>query len=186
MNMGIVADLLKWGYTWRVSERGKKIIGIIKIAFGVGIMALGLVVAIRPEPFLRYGYPGIFLFNALSGPGMLLLPSLSLKMSGLILSAVSAAGMAVNDSVSWWIGINTEALVDRGKKLENISKILNKYGMVGLFIWSMLPFPYDFVGLAAGYLGIPYWKYVIPTFLGKFVRFWLICIGAVQIVNARM
>lgn len=184
--MATVVGWWKWGCLWLATKKAKRVTGIVKIILGAIIMSLGFVIALKPDPFLQFGYAGVFMFNALSGPGMLLLPTLSLTMNGFWLAAVSAIGMAVNDSVSWWVGTTTENLIDRGKKLEKIGKTLERYGMVGLFFWSLLPFPYDLVGLAAGYLGIPYWKYIIPTFLGKFVRFWLICIGVVQVANARM
>jgi membrane protein YqaA with SNARE-associated domain len=85
--------------------------------------------------------------------------------------------MVLNDSVAWLIGRSGDVVLQRSKKLERIEKGIHKFGPFVLFFWSLMPIPYDFVGLIAGYLEFSYKSYVIPSFLGKFVRFILLGIG---------
>jgi membrane protein YqaA with SNARE-associated domain len=140
---------------------------------GVLFLALTLFISINPEPFLQFGYLGVFIFN-LFGPGTLLFPSLvkHMNMFGLVL--VTSLGMVLNDSISWVVGRSGDAIIPRSQKVEKIEGIIHKYGPVGLFFWSLIPIPYDIIGLIAGYLEMPYKRFIIPTFLGKLVRFILL------------
>lgn len=136
-------------------------------------------IGLKPEPFLRFGYLGIFGFN-LFGPGTLLIFSLAKHFNVYGLAFVSAIGMAFNDSIAWIIGNSGTAVIEKSRKLKTIEKTVQRYGVLALFIWSIIPFPYDLVGFVAGYLGLPYKKYIVPTFLGKFIRIMLIGLGVVS------
>lgn len=154
-----------------------------KITFALGIIfiILTLFISVDPTPFLRFGYLGVFAFN-IFGSGTLLVPFLVKHMNLVLLAAFSSLGMAVNDSVSWFIGATGGTMTQKGKKLERIEESVKKYGVIALFFWSLIPFPYDLVGFVAGYLGMPYVKYIIPTFLGKFIRIILIGLGVISLL----
>ena len=153
-----------------------------KISFflGIALLILTLIITLDPQSFLRFGYLGVFIFN-LFGPGTLLIPVLSRFMNIPLLAAASALGMMFNDSIAWLIGNSSQAFIGKAKKLAKIEKSIQKFGLWALFFWSLIPIPYDFVGFVAGYLNIPYRKYIIPTFAGKFVRFILMGYGFVNL-----
>jgi len=153
-----------------------------KVTFVLGLLfiILTLVISVDPKPFLRFGYLGVFVLN-IFGSGTLLIPFLIKYMNLFLLALFSGLGIAVNDSVSWVIGSSGESLTKKGKKLERIEKSVQKYGVFALFFWSLIPFPYDLVGFVAGYLGMSYYKYIIPTFLGKFIRIILIGVGIISL-----
>ena len=162
----------------------EKIVSFVKsttfkrVTFFVGIILLivtGLV-AISPEPFLKFGYPGVFVMSAMGGSSLLLIP-LASHFNIYLLAFAGAFGMAINDSIAWIIGNSGKAVVDRPVKLKKIEHSIEKYGIFAIFFWSLIPFPYDIIGLVAGYLGLSYVRYIIPTFLGKFIRFTLIGLG---------
>lgn len=142
-----------------------------------------LFVARDPAPFLRFGYAGVFVFN-LVGPGMFLIPFLAQQMNVPLLAFVSALGMAANDSVSWMVGKNGDVVLPRGKRVIRIEALIVKYGAFALFFWALIPFPYDLIGLIAGYLQVPYRMFVLATFLGRLVRFLLIGFGTVAVAGS--
>lgn len=143
---------------------------------GILFFILTLFISQDPESFLRFGYPGVFIFN-LFGAGTILAFTLARHMNISGLAFASALGMAFNDSVSWLIGRSSDAFFPRSKKMERIEKTVYKFGSIALFFWSLIPIPYDIVGFVAGYLKVSYASFVIPTFLGKFVRLILIGFG---------
>ena len=149
----------------------------------LGLFLFGFYTIVRPEPFLRYGYLGVFLFNLLGGPGTYLIPSLSLKMDLLPLVLATALGMTLNDSMGWIVGQGSTAIFPRGKWAKRAEKVFNQYGVVGLFTLSILPVPYDIVGLVIGYLGAKYRIFFWPTFFGKIVRFTLIGLGTSWLIS---
>lgn len=152
------------------------------IALGVIFYISAFIIAFNPKPFLKLGYLGVFVFS-LFGPGMILVPALVGKLNIFVLAFVVALGMTFNDSISWLVGRSGDIIVKRTKKIERIEKIINKYGSYALFFWSLIPFPYDLIGLIAGYLELSYKRFIIPTFLGKFIRFILLGLGMIKLLS---
>lgn len=143
---------------------------VFTLVLAVIFYLLALVIAFAPEPFLKYGYAGIFVFN-LFGPGTFLVPTASRHFAVFGVALFTASGMAINDSVSWLAGKNGDVVFPRGRRVERIEGNIKKYGPWALFFWALIPFPYDFIAIIAGYLQMPFWRFLVPTFLGRLVRF---------------
>lgn len=154
----------------------------ITVVAGVVFFVATILIFIDPQPFVRLGYFGVFVFNVV-GPGTLLVPSLAQHMNIFGLAFASALGMAVNDSVSWLVGRNGDVVIPRGDRVRKIEGTLQRYGPFGLFFWSLIPFPYDLIGLIAGYMEFKYIVFFLPTFLGKFFRIILIGSGVIAVLG---
>ena len=102
---------------------------------------------------------------------------MSQHLNLVLLSAAAATGVVVNDTLAYIVGRNADAFIQKSKKVLLVEKWVNKYGVFALFLISISPLPYDFVGLIVGYLDLSFKKYVIPLFLGKFIRFILVGLG---------
>lgn len=142
---------------------------------GIGVLILAGLIAVKPEPYLKFGYPGVFIFNAIGGSTIIFF-SLVRHFDPILLSFITALGVAVNDSIAWVVGNSGTAVIKKPEKAKKIEMSIKKFGIYAIFFWSFIPFPYDLVGFVAGYLGMPYKSYIAATFLGKFIRF--IIIGA--------
>ena len=151
----------------------------LTLILGVLFFILTFFISFNPGPFLKFGYLGVFVFN-LFCPGTLLFPSLVKHMNFIGLAIATTSGMALNDSVSWLVGRSGDVVLPRSKRIERIERSIHKYGSVALFFWSLIPFPYDLIGLIAGYLEFSYKRFLIPTFLGRFIRFILLGLGIVK------
>ena len=153
-----------------------KIFKWIMVILGMIFIIGGFFIAFNPDEFTKFGYVGVFVFN-LFGPGTLIIPSLSLKMNVFWLAFVSALGISINDTVSYLVGKNGDVVFKRTDKIKKIESAVDRFGPFGLFVFAVFPFPYDFIGLLAGYLELSYKKFVIPCFLGKFLRFYFLGLG---------
>jgi len=153
---------------------------IASIVFAALFIILAVVVSFDPQPFIKYGYIGIFVYN-LFGPGSLLVPTLSRHLSIPLVAIITALGMALNDAVSWLAGKNGDIVLKRGPKIKKIEKKIEQFGPFALFFWALIPFPYDLIAIIAGYLGIPFTKFLTPMFLGRLVRFLALGSGTVAI-----
>lgn len=147
------------------------------------LLLVGIYIMIEPEPFLKFGYLGIFTFNFLGGLGSYLIPSLSQKMNLIPLSFSTALGMVFNDTISFVVGKGSTAIIQKGKWINRVEKMISKYGSLALFVISPLPVPYDIIGLISGYLGVKYRSFFLATFAGKFLRMILIGIGTKQLIK---
>lgn len=98
-----------------------------------------------------------------------------------LFALASAGGMAVNDSISWLVGKNGDVVFIRNKNVMKMEKFIHKWGIGAVFLWALIPFPYDFIGVIAGYLELPYRKYVFSIFMARFIRFLLLGMGIIAI-----
>lgn len=167
----------------RISSEKLKSAGLlIGIIFTIVTFLLTFLAVLNPDPFIKYGYLGIFTFN-LVGAGTLLVPVLARYLNIYMLALVSSAGMAVNDTVSWYVGKSGDVIIPRSKRVIKTEKTLHKHGPYGLLFFAFIPWPYDFIGLIAGYLEFPFWRFWIPTFIGRFLRFVLLGYGVIGLVG---
>ena len=149
----------------------------IYFAISLSLLGIGLYSVFDPEPFLKFGYLGIFVFNALGGIGTFLIPTLSSQMNIWFLAFATALGIGINDSTAWLAGRGGSEAIYKMKWVPRVEKFLDTYGWKPLFVLSVLPLPYDAIGLILGYLGLDYLKFFIPMVFGKFVRVILIGYG---------
>lgn len=159
------------------SSRPFKVFTLILAVF---FYLLAFVITFVPGPFLKFGYLGIFVFN-LFGPGTFLVPVASRHFLVIGVALASSLGMTINDSVSWLAGKNGDIVFPRGRRVERIETAIKKYGPLALFFWAIIPFPYDFIAIIAGYLQLPFKRFLLPTFFGRLLRFILIGSGIVAI-----
>jgi membrane protein YqaA with SNARE-associated domain len=156
----------------------KKIIVFIGI-----ILALGsILISVNPEPFLKTGYLGVFIYGIL-GPVTTIIPVMSQHLNIYILATVAAAGMVLNDTLAYIIGRNADVFIDKSKKVMLVEKWVDRYGYITLVVIAILPVPYDFIGLLAGYLDLSFKKYAIPLFVGKFIRIVFVGMGTTFVLS---
>lgn len=157
-----------------------KVFKILSLILGIIFILLAFVVVLKPEPFIKFGYPGIFVYN-LFGPGVFLIPVLSRTFNIFWVAFFSALGMALNDSVSWLVGKNGDIVIKRNPRIIKIEAKIQRFGPWAIFFWALIPFPFDLIAVIAGYLQIPYIRFLLPLFLGRLIRFFLMGSGIVAI-----
>lgn len=172
----MISGLKKW--LWKIvrTEKFRKITAFLALMF----MILTFVISLDPRPFLNLGYFGIFVFS-IFGSGIFLVPVISRYLNVFVIAFIVSLGMAINDLVSWYLGKRGDIVFPRSKRVIRAEKTLHKYGPYGLLFFSFIPLPYDFFGVIAGYMEFPFWRFVIPTFLGRFLRFLILGTGSIAI-----
>lgn len=172
-----------------ISERLYKLINSAEFKkttyiFTIVLFILGLYTIIDPGPFATSGPIGVFVFNALGGAGMYIVPSLTKVFDPSLVAFVTALGMTVNDTLPYVIGKYTHELSNSKEHPNRVKNAVEKYGWLAIFFFSFIPFAYDAVGIAAGYLKMNYKVYALFTFLGKFIRMILIGYGFVMLTSS--
>lgn len=158
------------------SKRFRGITTFLAVVF----MFATFVLTLDPRPFVKFGYLGAFVFS-LFGTGIIIVPVLARYMNLALLSLLVALGMAINDTVGWYVGRRGDVVFPRSKRVIRAEETLHKYGPYGLVLFAFMPLPYDFFGVIAGYLEFPFLRFVIPTFVGRFARFMLLGSGSIAI-----
>ena len=178
----------------KVSANIKGGVGVLGWLRGKSVPLLGLllVVAItvgifyfyrnypgRIEELKTYGYLGAFIisiiFNAtliLPAGNMLILMALGATMpSPVIVGLVGGTGAAIGEIVGYIAGNSGRGLVARSRMYGRVEGWLRKWGWLTIFLFSVVPFVFDLVGIAAGALRYPFWRFFIFCWLGRILLY---------------
>ena len=154
---------------------------IVVIAITVGIYLVFGRHAERLAELKNYGYLGAFLISLIGNATVILpgavLPILSAvgifiyPVSGLagpvIVGLAGGAGAAIGEITGYMVGYSGRGIAERVKMYGRVEGWLKRWGAVTIFILSLVPFFFDVVGMAAGVLRFPLWRFILFCWLGR-------------------
>ena len=154
---------------------------ILVIAITVGIY---LIYGRHPERLAElknYAYWGAFLIS-LIGNATLILPGAVLPILstiGIVLYPATgpvgpifvglAGGIAaaIGETTGYMAGYSGRSIAEKSKIYARIERWMRRWGAATIFILSLVPFFFDLVGIAAGVLRFPWWKFFLLCWLGR-------------------
>lgn len=163
-------------------EEHKGLIGIMSITVAVAVSVLIFSFRREVANIGKYGYLGIF-FLSMLGNATVLLPMptfLSAFVGGsvlrpMIVGLVAAGGGALGEITGYMAGYGGNALITERKTFNRIQEGMRRFGLFSVFILAAIPNPFfDMVGIAAGVMRLPIFKFLLVTFLGQSIKFLLI------------
>jgi len=135
----------------------------------------------RIEELKAYSYLGAFIisvtFNAtliLPAGNMMILTALGANMpmpSPIIIGFVGGAGAAIGEIIGYIAGYSGRSLVARSKMYGRVEGWVRRWGTLTIFVFSLVPFIFDIVGIAAGALRFPFWKFFLICWLGRTILY---------------
>jgi len=175
------------GETGIKAPAGKRIIPLLTLLVVIAVIVL---LFFRGEEAIAelkgYGYLGAFLIS-LIGNASVLLPGIVLPiLSGLgvflyhstanlaapvIVGLLGGAGAAIGEIVGYMAGYSGRAIVLRQQRYNQLQRGVEKWGAVAIFIFTLVPLFFDLVGLAAGALRFPLWKFILICWLGRTILY---------------
>lgn len=132
------------------------------------------------EKLLLYGYLGVFTVNLANAATILLpLPGEAINFAagailnplsvGLIASIGSTIGELTSYAAGYWG--RKVILGQYSERYKRAEVWLNRHGSLAIFVFALLPvLVFDVLGLAAGSLRFPFWKYILACWAGKILR----------------
>lgn len=91
----------------------------------------------------------------------------------------SALGGAVGYAIGYWGGrpaFNWIFRKNGHEKFEAVEKLYNKYGTFAVFFSAFTPIPYKVFTIASGVLSMNFWKFMVASFFGRGLRFFIVSI----------
>jgi membrane protein YqaA with SNARE-associated domain len=160
-------------YVWRVHpDKVEQLKGLGYL--GVFLISLGL----NATVVLPAGNFAAMAALATSLPPIGLL-SLTLP-APLMVGVIGGIAAGLGESTGYAAGYSGQAAMSGRKKLyERLEGWLKRWGMPFIVAFSAAPLVFDLVGLAAGVLRYPYWKFLIACILGRTLLYVLLCYAAV-------
>jgi len=166
-----------------------RLIPILGLVLVIGIVA-GVFFFFRSYPerieaLEGYGYLGVFIISVLLN-ATIVLPAgnfLVLATMGAVLPSATLVGLAgglgaaVGELTGYAAGYSGQAIVTRRRVYTRLKGWVEKWGMLTIFILSIVPFVFDLAGMAAGVIRFPLWKFFLACWLGRTILYLVIAWG---------
>jgi len=124
------------------------------------------------------GYLGVFLLSILANatiilplPGVLLTSAMGAIFSPFWVALSAGAGAAIGELTGYLAGFSGQVVIENKNWYDRFTAWMGKYGFAAVFILGFIPNPlFDLAGIAAGVMGMKIWKFLVWSFLGKFLK----------------
>jgi len=94
-----------------------------------------------------------------------------------LVGLVGGIGAAIGELTGYMAGYSGQAVVSRQKMYTRLKGWVEKWGMLTIFVLSIVPFVFDLAGIAAGVLRFPLWKFFLACWLGRTILYLVIAWG---------
>jgi uncharacterized membrane protein YdjX (TVP38/TMEM64 family) len=65
------------------------------------------------------------------------------------------------------VGVGGRGLMENRRLYDRLVEWLRKWGVMIIFLFALTPLPFDLLGIVAGVLRFPLWKFFLACWLGK-------------------
>ena len=126
----------------------------------------------------NYGYLGAFLISLVTNgtiilpmPGTLLIFALGASFNPVLIGIVSGAGGILGELTGYVAGYSGGSIVSRNQAYIRTEKWVKRWGAIVVLIFAATPLPMDVLGIVAGAIRYPVWKFLIAGWVGKSVLY---------------
>ncbi len=155
------------------------------------MLALFLVVAIvvslflyfyrypeKIEQFENLGYLGAFLISLITNatvilpfPGILLFFAMGAAFNPLFVGLSAGIGGTIGEMTAYLLGYSGRGVVKNIWFYDQAVQWLRKWGSLTVFVFALTPLPFDVLGIGAGILRFPFWKFFVACLFGKTILY---------------
>ncbi len=133
------------------------------------------------KSFLKYGYIGVLIINAITHstvlipvPGIIFTYGSAVLLDPLWITVAASSVATIGESSGYLAGQSGTGIINNTKLYKRIYNYLHykpKLASLILILASMVPNPFfDLVGIASGSLKIPFHKFLYSVFIGNTIK----------------
>jgi len=147
------------------------------------VTAIFIVYFTQPDLLDRlegYGYLGVFVVSVLLN-GTVLLPVGNMPLIAslgatlqvpLFVGLAGGAGAGIGEMTGYLLGRSGRGLIDtRGRMYTSVERWVRRWGWLAVFVLSVFPLIFDVVGIIAGALRMPLWRFFLACWLGRTISY---------------
>ena len=132
----------------------------------------------KVEEFENYGYLGAFLVSLATNatiilpfPGLVVIIALGATFNPVFVALAGGVGAAIGEMTGYLLGYSGRGVAKNRMMYRRAAEWLDKWGALAVYIFAITPLPFDVLGIVAGLLRFPLWKFFIACWLGKTVLY---------------
>jgi len=138
------------------------------------------------EYLTRYGFLGAFLISLVGnasiffffGATLPVLASLgaviynTTGISGpVMVGLVGGIGAGIGELAGYYVGFSGRGLVKDNRYYKPVAAWMKRWGILTVFLLSIIPLLFDVVAITAGILHVPLWKFFLACWLGRTILY---------------
>jgi len=161
----------------------KRIIPLAGLLVAIGIM-VGIVYLYWQNPDIfrelrAYGYLGAFVISVILNATIILpVSNMTIMMtlgaalpSPVIVGLAGGLGAAIGELTGYVAGRSGRGLLTKSKVYNRVEGWVKRWGWIAVFLMSIVPFVFDVVGIIAGALRMPLWRFFVACWLGRTISY---------------
>ena len=160
---------------WRRRDNQLRLAAILAVA----VVATAAILLRQNITFSQAGYAGVALSALVASGGLVIpVPALATACAGGILlnpwivALVAGGAEGIGELTGYYLGYSGQGILSGRALYIRLEDWMRRRGWLVLFLVSLVPNPiFDFVGIAAGALRYPLWKFLIVVWAGKIIKF---------------
>lgn len=129
-----------------------------------------------------YGYLGVFLISVMASaviiipiPAIAVVFGLGAVLNPWLVGLMAGLGEPIGELTAYMAGYSGRVAMENRGFYVRLTNWMERRGSLVLFLFSAIPnWFFDIVGVAAGALRYPLWKYLLVVFLGKTLKGWMV------------
>ncbi|GAP14311.1 predicted membrane protein [Longilinea arvoryzae] len=166
-------------------EDRQRIRGLLVLVFVIALSILLFVYRSHIHELEALGYPGIFLVSLLSNaslilpvPGVLFTSAMGAIFNPFWVAIAAGCGSALGELSGYLAGYSGQRVVTRSQWTDRLENWMRRYGDATVLVVAIIPNPlFDVVGILAGGLKMPIWRFLLWCWLGKTIKMLLFAYG---------
>ncbi len=164
--------------------RKGKVVPILTVLFVVAITVALFIYRDRVSELGNLGYLGLFLINLVGNatvvlpvPTFVLIFAFGAVFNPFLVGIVSALGGTIGEMTCYLLGFSGRGVVENRQMYDRAVQWLRKWGVLTVFVFAATPSPFDVMGMVAGILRYPFWKFFLATLCGKTIKYILFALA---------
>lgn len=160
---------------------------LLVIALSAGIALYGD----RLSGLGAYGYPGLFILNALASatlilpaPGLALAFGAGASLEPWLVGLAVGAGSTFGELTGYLAGFSGRGVIEDQALYNRVRKWMDRHGLWVIFLLALVPNPlFDLAGITAGVTKIPVWKFLAAAGVGKVIKATLVAFAGAETMS---
>ena len=160
----------------RSNERLLKALSIVLV---LGLIVVVVLLSDRLPNFDSVGYVGVFVLSFVGSASIFVpVPGIAAVCAGpliglfpLVVALLASVAEAIGELTGYLIGFSGRGFAENNRLYPRIEQWMQRRGWLVLFLASSIPnLLFDLVGIAAGTLKYPVWRFLVAVWFGKLIK----------------
>jgi membrane protein YqaA with SNARE-associated domain len=161
----------------------RRVLPALGLLVAIAIM-VGIVYLYWRNPYIfrelrAYGYLGAFVISVILNATIILpVSNMAIIMtlgatlpSPLFVGLAGGIGAAIGEMTGYIAGRSGRGLLIKNKVYTRVEGWVKRWGWIAVFIMSIFPFVFDIVGIIAGALRMPFWRFFLACWVGRMISY---------------